>query len=272
MIPEEPFMTRLPSLFVSHGGPNVVTDDTPARDFLRGLAGLFARPRAIVVMSAHFETGGVSVVTDPAPGMIYDFRGFAPELHEMVYAAPGDPVLAEKVFSLLDAGGLKPARVERRGYDHGVWTPLMLAFPRAEIPVVMVSVDPGRDARWHLAAGRALAPLREDGVLLMGSGHITHNLRAVIPVMRGAVPADPAMAAKVDAFVSWFSQKIAAGESECLLDWKRRAPFPVENHPEDEHLMPLFFALGAAGEGAAGRRVHASRQYGFFAWDSYLFG
>lgn len=265
-------MATMPSLFISHGGPNVVSDDSEARDFLRGLPTHLPRPKAIVIVSAHFETDGVSVVTDPAPGMIYDFGGFAPELYRMIYPAPGEPVLAERVFRLLSDAGLDPRRIERRGYDHGTWTPLILAWPEADIPVVQVSIDPDRDAAWHFALGRALAPLRGEGVLVIGSGHITHNLRALIPLIRGGAPADPGLADKVDAFVSWFAARITAGDVDALLDWKHRAPFPRENHPTDEHLMPIFVALGAGGVETPARRVHASRQFGVFAWDAYLFG
>lgn len=264
-------MTTLPSLFISHGGPNIVLDDMPARHFLEGLSSLVERPRAIVIMSAHFETHGVTVVTDPKPAMIYDFGGFDPQLYRMVYPAPGEPQLAERVVALLDEAGLSPARLGRRGYDHGTWTPLKLAFPRGDIPVVQISIDPNRDARWHYAVGRALAPLRDEGILLIGSGHITHNLRAVITVMRTGATMPPELGARFDAFVDWFARKMEAGDVEALLDWRRQAPFVAENHPTDDHLMPIFFALGAAGEGAKAERVHASRELGFFAYDSYLF-
>ena len=264
-------MPAMPTLFISHGGPTIVIDDSPAHDYLATLAGRFPRPKAIVIVSAHFETDGVAVVTDPAPGMIYDFRGFAPELYEMVYPAPGEPALAERVVGLLGEAGLKPSRVEKRGYDHGTWTPLKLAFPEADIPVVQVSVDPHRDAAWHYGLGRALAPLREEGVLLVGSGHITHNLRALFPVMRQGAAIDPAMVEQVNSFTQWFAEKLAAGDREAILDWKARAPYPAENHPTDEHLMPIFFAYGAAGDDARAERTHASKQFGFFAWDSYLF-
>lgn len=264
-------MAKLPSLFVSHGGPNVVTDDTPARDFLRSLSTLVERPSAIVVMSAHFETDGVAVVADPQPGMIYDFGGFSPELYEMVYPAPGSTAVAEGVLDLLDAACLAPQRVEKRGYDHGTWTPLLLGFPDADVPVVQVSVDPSRNAAWHHSVGAALAPLREEGVLLIGSGHITHNLRALFPVMRHGRPSDPVLIRQVNDFVGWFADTLAAGDTDALLDWRRRAPHVAENHPTDEHLMPIFFAHGAAGEAPRAERVHASKQYGFFAWDSYLF-
>lgn len=264
-------MTMLPSLFISHGGPNIVLDDMPARHFLEGLSSLVERPKAIVIMSAHFETHGVTVVTDPKPSMIYDFGGFDPQLYRMVYPAPGEPQLAERVVALLDEAGLAPARLGRRGYDHGTWTPLKLAYPAGDIPVVQISIDPNRDARWHHAVGRALAPLRAEGILLVGSGHITHNLRAVITVMRSGATMPPEIGARFDAFVAWFAQRMEVGDVEALLDWRRQAPFATDNHPTDDHLMPIFFALGAAGEGARAERVHASRELGFFAYDSYLF-
>ena len=188
---KETHMPAMPSLFISHGGPNVVTDESPARTYLMGLSHLLPKPKAIVIVSAHFETGGVAVVTDPAPGMIYDFGGFSLELYKMVYTAPGAPELAERVIAMLEKAGFAPFRLEKRGYDHGAWTPLKLAFPEGDIPVVQVSIDPNRDAAWHYAIGRALAPLREEGILLIGSGHITHNLRALFPVMRHGNEPDP---------------------------------------------------------------------------------
>lgn len=265
-------MTTMPTLFISHGGPNIVTDDTPARDYLRSLPALLpAKPKAIVILSAHFETDGVAVVTDPSPGMIYDFGGFAPELYKMVYPAKGEPELAQRVFDRLEKAGLSPHTYEKRGYDHGTWTPLLLAFPDADIPVVQVSIDPKRDAAWHYRLGEALAPLREEGILLIGSGHITHNLRAFFSTMRSGATADPALAEKVEAFTTWFAERLAASDKDAILRWKELAPFPAENHPTDEHLMPIFFALGAGGDGAEAERVHASKQMGFFAFDSYLF-
>ncbi|BCH32394.1 dioxygenase [Mesorhizobium sp. L-8-10] len=265
-------MTAMPTLFISHGGPNIVTDDSPAREYLRTLSELLpAKPKAIVIVSAHFETDGVAVVTDPNPCMIYDFGGFAPELYKMIYPAKGDPALAERVFKRLEKAGLSPHTYEKRGYDHGTWTPLLLAFPDADIPVVQVSIDPKRDAAWHYALGTALAGLRDEGILLVGSGHITHNLRAFFSIMRNGAAVDPVLAGKVDAFTGWFAGKFAAGDKDAILRWKELAPFPAENHPTDEHLMPIFFAYGAAGDGGKAERVHASKQMGFFAFDSYLF-
>ena len=264
-------MSSLPTLFISHGGPDIVLAETPARHYLETVSQLMPKPKAVVILSAHFETDGVAVVTDPKPGMIYDFGGFAPELYKMVYPALGEPALAAKVFGMLEAAGLNPHTYEKRGYDHGTWTPMKLAFPDADIPIVQVSIDPNRDAAWHYAVGKALAPLSDDGVLLIGSGHITHNLRAYFSRLRRGAEPDPALAGKVQAFTDWFADKLASGDTAALLDWRDRAPFPTDNHPTDEHLMPIFFAYGAAGEGAKGRRVHDSVDHGFFANDSYLF-
>jgi len=261
----------MPSVFVSHGGPNVVIEPSDAHDYLKSLASLTGRPRAIVLVSAHFETDGPVVVTDPAPGMIYDFGGFQPELYRMVYPAPGEPDLAMRVAHMLLDAGMTPRIAPKRGYDHGAWNTMILAFPEADIPIVQLSIDPSRDAAYHYALGRALAPLRDEGVLLVGSGHITHNLRAVFGAMRSGLAPDPEMTRRVEAFTGWLAEKFAANDRAALLDWARQAPFVADNHPTDEHLMPLFFAFGAAGDAPQARRAHASRQFGFFAWDSYLF-
>lgn len=260
----------LPTIFISHGGPTIVLDDTPARDYLKTLSGRFERPRAIVIASAHYETSGPQVVRDPHPGMIYDFGGFPRELYEMVYSAPGDPDLAADVGKRLAAAGLAPTFSDKRGYDHGTWTPLILAYPEADIPVVQVSVDPDRDPAYHYALGKALSELRNEGILVIGSGHITHNLRAFF--MRGRDPElDRNIGHWAGAFTGWMHDKLVAGDLPALLDYRRQAPFARENHPTDEHLMPIFFALGAAGEGAQAERTLDWKQMGFFAYDSYFF-
>ncbi len=157
---------------------------------------------------------------------------------------------------MLEDAGFAVEVADKRGYDHGAWTPMMLAFPAADIPIVQLSIDPTRDAAYHYALGKALAPLRDDDILLIGSGHITHNLRAVFGAMRGGLRPDADMAGKVDAFTGWFADAFARGDRAAILDWKEKAPFVAENHPTDEHLMPLFFAYGAGGEGASAKRVH----------------
>ena len=257
----------MPTLFVSHGGPNIVTDPSEVRDYLTDLSSMVGRPKAIVIASAHFETDGAVVVTDPAPEMIYDFGGFAPELYEMVYPAPGEPELAMRIAHMIADAGIETRVAPKRGYDHGAWTVMKLAFPEADIPVVQVSIDPNRDARYHYALGQALAPLRADNILVIGSGHITHNLRAFF--MRGRDPQlDANIGGWVDAFTDWMHERAAEGDIEALLDWETRAPHAAENHPEAEHLMPFFVALGA-GAGGRAERIHHSKQMGFFTYDHY---
>lgn len=264
-------MSVLPSLFVSHGAPNLVLHDSPARAFLARYAQELVRPTAIVCVSAHFETDVPAVVADPAPGMIYDFGGFEPELRRMVYPAPGDPALAARIAGMIRAAGLPVAGEPRRGYDHGVWVPMMLLYPNADIPVVQLSVQPGRDAAHHYRLGRALAPLRTEGVLVVGSGSFTHNLHEVF-TPRGMRAIDSETPDWVTGFVDWMVGRIEAGDSDALIDYRARAPFAAENHPTDEHLLPLHVALGAAGDGAAGQRIHASRQYGVLQLDAFAFG
>ena len=263
-------MSRMPSIFISHGAPNIVLSDLPAKTFLETMAQDLPRPKAIVVVSAHFEHAGVAVVADPKPDMIYDFGGFEAALYKMVYAAPGSPQVAERAIALLAKAGLNPARVAKRGYDHGTWNPLILAYPDADIPVVVVSVDPSKDARHHFAIGKALAPLADEGVLIIGSGHITHNLRGFF--MRGRDARFDAMIDQASAeFVNWIYGRVSAGDIEALLNWETEAPFAKENHPETEHFMPFFAALGAGGDHANATRLHHSLQSGFFAYDHYAF-
>jgi 4,5-DOPA dioxygenase extradiol len=262
--------TPMPALFISHGAPNIILSDLPAKRFLETMAADLPTPKAIIMVSAHFEHEGVAVVTDPIPPMIYDFGGFEAELYEKVYAAPGSPNVAAKALGLLQQAGLNPAKIPHRGYDHGTWNPLILAYPKADIPVVQVSVDPNEDARHHFAIGRALAPLADAGVLIIGSGHITHNLRGFF--MRGRDASFDAMIDKTSAaFVAWIEDRVVANDVEALLDWETKAPFPKESHPTSEHFMPFFVALGAGGQAGRGERIHHSVEQGFFAYDHYRF-
>jgi 4,5-DOPA dioxygenase extradiol len=263
-----PMPTRIEPLFVSHGSPETALKQTPAHHFLKSFAAGSPQPRAILTVSAHFETDAPALVADPAPGMIYDFGSFDPRLRDIVYAAPGAPDVAAAAHKLLADGGLAPELVEQRGYDHGVWVPLVLIYPDAAIPVAQLSVQPGRDAAWHYQVGRALAPLADDGVLVLGSGSLTHNLHELFTSGRmagGDAPLEP----WVEAFARWIAERLGQGDVAALLDYRRQAPFAVENHPTDEHLMPLFVALGAAGENASGVRIHDSVEFGLLAMDAY---
>jgi 4,5-DOPA dioxygenase extradiol len=259
----------MPALFVSHGAPNLILRNSAAKDFLAGYGAELGRPRAIVVASAHFATGRPTVVVDEKPGMIYDFGGFERELYSMVYPAPGDPLMAVKVAGLIDAAGKAPALARNRGYDHGTWVPLMLLYPDADVPVVQLSIQPNQSPRWHYEVGEALKSLGEEDVLVVGSGSFSHNLHEVF-TERGMRPETAETPDWVVAFGDWMSARLRDGDVEALLDYRAQAPFAVENHPTDEHLLPLFLALGAGGAKAA-ERVHHSHQYGVLAMDAFKF-
>ena len=260
---------RLPTLFISHGAPSLVIEPSPARDFLAGYGRTLGKPRAIVIASAHFNANRPAVVTDQHPGMIYDFGGFDPALYQMVYPAPGSPEIAHEVADLLQAAGLTPAIVTGRGYDHGVWVPLTLLYPEADVPVVQLSVQPALGAAHHVAVGRALAALGERGILVIGSGSLTHNLGEFF---RGGHAPDAPAPAWVADFEDWVHDKATAGSVEDLVHYRERAPHARENHPSEEHFLPLHVALGAGGDGAKGRRVHSSHRNGVLSMDTYAFG
>jgi 4,5-DOPA dioxygenase extradiol len=259
---------RLPSLFISHGSPMLVLEPSPARDFLAGYGRTLGKPRAIVIASAHFNAPHPAVVADDHPGMIYDFGGFDQALFRMVYPAPGEPQLAGRVADLLQVGGLAPTLVKARGYDHGVWVPLMLLYPDADVPVVQLSVQPALGAAHHMAVGRALAALADDDILVIGSGSLTHNLREFF---RGGHSADAPAPDWVADFEDWVHDKATAGAVDDLVHYRERAPHARQNHPSEEHFLPLHIALGAGGEHAKGRRVHASHRNGVLSMDTYEF-
>lgn len=256
-----------PALFISHGSPMIALEPSPARDFLLQLGQTLGRPKAILVMSAHFETREPCLTADAKPAMIYDFGGFPRELYELRYDAPGEPDLAARAAGMLIDAGLKAYRVENRGFDHGTWVPLKLMYPDADIPVVQLSVEPMKDGAHHYQLGRILAPLRDEGVLIIGSGSLTHNLYAW---SRGPKIKDAPVEDWVKAFADWVDARAEAGDAQALANWTT-APYAKENHPTPEHYLPLPFAAGAGGEGAKGKRIHSSVEYGVLAMDVYAF-
>ena len=260
-------MSTMPALFISHGAPMVAIDNSEARAFLEGLGATLGRPKAIVMISAHWEVeGGVLVTGAASPETIHDFGPFDRRLYEMRYPAPGAPDLAGRIArSFADAGfrtGVDPGR----GFDHGAWIPLLLMYSAADIPVVQVSIDPTLGPDHHLRLGEVLAPLREEGVLLIGSGSLTHNLYE----FRGHKPDDEAPD-WVQRFGDWMAEAIAEGRKDDLLHYRSAAPDAARNHPTDEHLLPLFTAIGAAGPAIRGERIHHSHRYGVIAMDAYAF-
>ena len=260
-------MSRLPTLYVSHGSPMLAITDTPAHRFLAHVAADLPRPETILVVSAHWTTRAPAVGTAAKPPMIYDFGGFDAKLYSMTYPAPGAPEVSRRAARLLNAAGLAAGEDEGRGYDHGVWVPLQIMYPEADIPVAQVSMQPLADARHHYALGRALAPLRDEGVLIVASGSMTHNLRAL---ERDNLEGPPPP--WVTGFTDWMHDKLTTGDREAVLDAIDIAPGAEANHPYDDHLLPLFVALGATEPGEPVRRLHSSYEYGVLAMDTYRFG
>jgi 4,5-DOPA dioxygenase extradiol len=256
-----------PVFFISHGSPELALRKTPAHQYLKTLGGTVLRPRAILMISAHWETDEVRVGSSATPETIYDFGGFDPKLREIVYAAPAASDVARDAHAYLEAAGIPVSFDPACGYDHGVWVPLHLVFPQADIPIAQISIQPQRDPRHHYRIGQALRELRDDGVLLIASGAMTHNLHAFAG-QRVDAPAPN----WVSGFNDWFAGRLAVRDLDALLDYRTRAPFAVKNHPTDEHLLPIFTALGAARDDEAGERIHASYEHGVIAMDIYRFG
>ena len=254
----------LPAIFVSHGAPTLVFEDIPARGFLAGLSATLGRPQAVLCVSAHWDTAAPTVSTARRPETIHDFYGFPEELYRLRYPAPGAPDLARRAAGLLREAGLDCAIDETRGLDHGAWNPLLLIFPEADLPVAQLSVQSRRGPAAHLALGRALAPLRAEGVLVMGSGGAVHNLRQFHADRK--TPAPWAIA-----FDDWLAERIATGDDDALVNYRAVRADGHLAHPTDEHFLPLFVALGA-GNGAPGRALHRSFAHGSLSMAAYAWG
>lgn len=235
-------MNRLPSLFLSHGAPTLPIDPSlPSAEF--GVLGAqLPRPESVLMLSAHWGMAQPVASTSPAPETIHDFYGFPRQLYEIQYPAPGAPDVARRAAVLLNDNGIL-ADTQPHGLDHGAWVPMLLMFPHADVPVAQLSIQPHMDPAHHFRVGRALRSLRNDGVMVIGSGQITHNLRAADFSARPE-DADP----RVAEFTGWFEEKLAAHDIDALLDYRRQAPHAVLMHPTDEHLLPVFAALGAADD------------------------
>jgi 4,5-DOPA dioxygenase extradiol len=255
----------LPTLFLSHGAPDLLLNESPARDFLGSLASQLETPKVILIISAHWETAGPAINAVEVNSTIHDFGGFPAVLYKMQYPAPGSPALAERAAGLLRQAGLSVMIDKQRGLDHGAWVPLLLAYPAADIPAVQLSVQPHSGPAHHLALGRALAPLREEGVLIIGSGSFTHNLSEFF---HGHLEEQPQW---VTAFADWFGQALAENRIDDLLHYRQIAPFAERNHPSEEHLLPLYVALGAAGGKAHVQRLHHSTDRAVLRLDAYAF-
>ena len=226
------------------------------------LAQRLPRPSAILIATAHWETEVPSFTGAVQPETIHDFHGFPQPLYQIRYPAPGAPELAARSRSLLQGAGLRAEVDPVRGLDHGAWSPLLHMYPAADIPVVQASVQPALGTAQHLSAGRALAPLADEGVLIIGSGHMTHNLRDRRP--EGSPPLPYAAE-----FQGWVDAAIQAHDFDALIDYRKRSAQGARAHPTDEHFLPLFFALGAAAPGYRAERIHDGIESGALAMDAY---
>ncbi|MGQ0656474.1 MAG: DODA-type extradiol aromatic ring-opening family dioxygenase [Betaproteobacteria bacterium] len=257
-------MRSLPSVFVSHGSPMHALQPGLAGEAWAALGKRFPDPKAIVISSAHWETGLPMLTGSQKPETIHDFYNFPGPLYRLRYPAPGDAAVAQRAQALLKEAGFTAGIDGCRGLDHGAWSPLLYMYPDADIPVVQLSLQTPLGPRHHLALGNALKPLREENVLVIGSGHMTHNLR---DWSRGAGP--PAPYARE--FQAWVCVKLNAHQVEDLLEDRSRSAHGVRAHPTDEHFLPLFVALGAAGPQAKPERVYDAIDSGVLAMDAYVF-
>ena len=256
----------MPAVFISHGAPTLPLERSAASAFLRQLGATLDRPKAILAVSAHWETARPAVSAAAQPETIYDFYGFPPELYRLRYPAPGAPDLAKRAAGLLEANGMKTQIDPGRGLDHGAWTPLILMYPDADIPVTQLSVQTGSGPAHHVRLGEALRPLRDEGVLILASGGATHNLGE----FRNHGRDDPPPPWVVE-FNEWLAAAVVSGRTPDLVAYRKTAPHAARNHPTEEHLLPLHVAVGAATPGGVARRIHSSYAYGVIGMDAYRF-
>ncbi|MEJ7138584.1 DODA-type extradiol aromatic ring-opening family dioxygenase [Amphibiibacter pelophylacis] len=260
--------TRWPTLFVSHGSPMFAVEPGTAGPLLNRLGQVLARdcgaPRAVLVVSPHWMTPGLRVGTSAQPQTIHDFGGFPAQLYTLQYPAPGAPDIAQAVIALLQAQGLAAQPDSQRGLDHGAWVPLMHLYPEADVPVLQVSLPQRMDAAQAWALGQALAPLRDQGVLVVGSGSLTHNLYEVF----SGQAEDTAYA---QGFVDWIRAALAEGDSTRLAAALELAPQAARAHPTSEHFLPLLVAAGAAA-GDCVAALPGGMELGVLSMESYVFG
>jgi 4,5-DOPA dioxygenase extradiol len=259
--------TRLPALFLSHGSPMHAVQPGAAGAAWTALGRRLPRPRAVLVASAHWETSVPMLTGSRRPETIHDFGGFPPELYRLTYAAPGAPEVAAQAVALLKDAGIAAGVDGCRGLDHGAWVPLRWMYPDADVPVVQLSLQPALGTAHHLRLGRALAALADDDVLVIGSGHMTHNLRDWMANPRRHEPLRYAAA-----FAEWVGERLRARDGDALLAYREQAPEAVRAHPTEEHFLPLFVAWGAAGSDPDAQRVADGFEAGALAMDAFVFG
>ncbi|WP_428506089.1 DODA-type extradiol aromatic ring-opening family dioxygenase [Roseateles sp.] len=265
----------LPSLFLSHGSPMTALEGHETGQFWRQLGASldanYGRPRAIVVVSAHTSARQPLLLAAAQHEAIYDFSGFDPRLYELRYDAPGAPALAQEIHGLAAAAGLNLQVLHQGGLDHGIWVPLRSLYPESDIPVLPLAFVASQSPAQQFALGAALRSLSEQGVLIIGSGSLTHNLSLLFTSSQMPAYDAPELPTSAE-FRTWWAQRSAALDWPALLDYRRQAPHAVAMHPSDEHLLPWYVAAGAGGSEYAPQRIHSALSYGCLAMDAYAFG
>ena len=260
-------MQKFPTLFLSHGSPMHALNAGKAGDVWAALATSLPTPKAVLMVTAHWETNLPMLSGNAKPSMIYDFGGFPDALSKIVYRAPGSPEVAAQALALLKQAGFTAGIDGCRGMDHGTWVPLLKMYPDADVPIVQLSVQPTMNPHHHVEIGHALAPLTREGVLIVGSGHLTHNLRDWMAA-RGQQSTLPYAVR----FQDWVHEHLATHDIDALTHYREQAPEAERAHPTEEHFLPLFVALGAAGENAKVERVFDGFEGNALAMDAYRFG
>jgi len=259
---------RMPALFLSHGSPMMAMDNSQTTQFFRQLGQHLPQPKAIVIFSAHYDRRGpVTITSGHTLGTIHDFYGFPQPLYDIDYSAKGAPELAEKAAKLLQDAGISAQLDPKQGLDHGAWIPMLYMYPDKNIPIIQVSINSAMDAIYNFEIGRWLRPLREEGVLFVGSGGISHNLREIF-----SPRPDPQRVEKVNQFTAWVSEQLAAGNVSALLDYLHLAPHASFNHPTPDHYMPLPCILGTSYDDEIGEVLHRAMDLEILALDAYGFG
>lgn len=262
----EPIVAALPTLFVSHGSPTLALDPGSTGPALARIARSLPRPRAVIVASAHWGAQRPTLSTTARPETIHDFSGFPQPLYSIRYPAPGAPEIARGARELLAAAGFDARVDDERGLDHGAWVPLRFMYSDADVPALQVAIQYDADPAHHYRVGAALAPLRDEGVLIVGSGSATHNLHEA----RWREHENQNVPSWVQDFRAWLAQTLARHDVDALLDYRTRAPHAARNHPTPDHILPLFVPLGAAGAGAAIERENDVVTLGVLGMDAFV--
>lgn len=258
-------MTTLPTVFVSHGAPTFAIEPGLAGAQLRALGRALGKPKAILVVSSHWMTRSVEITATARPDTVHDFGGFPRALYSIQYPVPGSPELASRAQQLLSAHGIAASLDTRRGLDHGAWVPLLHIFPDADVPVVQVSIPFDTNEVKALELGRALGPLASEGVLIVGSGSLTHNLYE----FRMGDAKEETYARE---FSEWIREAVVLGDTNRIANALKQAPHASRAHPTIEHFLPLLVAAGAAADATPATVLDGGMRHGVLAMESYVFG